>query len=154
MGTGPVLSLRGAAQVPTSADKLRAWLDDLGRLVSLVPDVIAVDHLGPQQARMRVRPAFTFIRSELQVEIERLPVGDPATRAYRFHSSGIGSQASGRASLRLVSQGACTLLDWQLDIEALGGLLRALPRGLIEGAARQVVERFLARLHTVQSPPE
>ncbi len=70
-------------------------------------------------------------------------------------SKGIGTSSEVEATVSLSPQQTGTRLQWVAEVKSLGGLLKAVPQGLIRGAAQKVVnDAWTAvenRLH--QSPP-
>jgi carbon monoxide dehydrogenase subunit G len=58
---------------------------------------------------------------------------------YQVDGKGMGNSSRVLATLALSPQGEGAHLHWAADITDLGGLLRAVPHGLIQGAAERVI---------------
>jgi len=54
-------------------------------------------------------------------------------------AKGIGSSSEVEAALTFAAQPAGTRMHWQVEIKNLGGLLKAVPQGLIKAAAQKVI---------------
>jgi carbon monoxide dehydrogenase subunit G len=82
---------------------------------------------------------LSFARGALDITLrvaERAP--DTFLRVVG-HSKGIGSTSDVEARLTLEPQEAGTRVLWGVDVLQLGGLLKAVPRGLIQAAAQKVI---------------
>jgi carbon monoxide dehydrogenase subunit G len=54
-------------------------------------------------------------------------------------SKGIGSSSTVEASLSCTPIEAGTQVHWAADVKEMGGLLKAVPQGLIQAAAQKVI---------------
>jgi carbon monoxide dehydrogenase subunit G len=94
---------------------------------------------SPSQAQFRVRPGVSFVRGTLDVTI-KVEKGEPGKSArYSIHSRAIGSSSDAEALLELEPVAGSTHLRWKVEIKTLGGLLKAVPQGLIKASAQKVV---------------
>ena len=57
---------------------------------------------------------------------------------------GIGSSSVVEASFNLIPEGPTTRMHWMAEVKNLGGLLKAVPQGLIKAAAQKVINDALA----------
>ena len=116
-----------------------AKLTDLRFLTQCIPNIESVVESQPDQIRFKLRPGVSFVRGSLEVtlKVDKLELGKSAR--YWIHSRGIGSSSDVEAFLTLQPIENGSHLHWMVDIKSLGGLLRALPQGLIKASAQKVI---------------
>jgi carbon monoxide dehydrogenase subunit G len=56
-----------------------------------------------------------------------------------LHTKGIGSNTDVEAILNLAAQDIGTHVHWTVDLQNIGGLLKAVPQGLMKAAAQKVI---------------
>ncbi len=121
-------------------DALFAKLADAAFLVDCIPDASPVGTASPDEAKCAVRPGFSFARGSLDVTMT-IQSRQPTTNvAVLLSSKGIGSSADVSAALTLSAEGEKTKVAWTASVVKLGGLLKAVPSGLIRGAAQKVID--------------
>jgi carbon monoxide dehydrogenase subunit G len=116
-----------------------AKLTDARFLVDCIPGVESVTRAEPDQAVCVLRPGFAFVRGTLELTlqvVDRVP--DTSCRVLA-HSKGIGTTSEVEALLRIAPKDGSTQLLWTADIKQLGGLLKAVPHGLIKASAQKVI---------------
>jgi carbon monoxide dehydrogenase subunit G len=127
---------REFAQPP--ADVL-AKLSDARFLVQCIPGVESVSQAEPDRAVCVLRPGFAFVRGTLELTL-RVVDRIPGTSArVLVHSKGIGTTSDVEAALALAARDAGTRVQWTADVKELGGLLKAVPQGLIKASAQKVI---------------
>src|SRR5262245_27783519 len=114
-------------------------LSDARFLVQCIPDVHQVAQQERQQAVFTLRPGFTFIRGTLEVTMRITEAVSPTSVRVALHSKGIGTSSEVEAVMTLAPLEAGTRVAWVAEVKHLGGLLKAVPHGLIRGAAQKVV---------------
>jgi carbon monoxide dehydrogenase subunit G len=139
-----MIRLEGTKELKARRDVLSCRLTDLSFLVRCVPDVAEVKEITPTSALMIVRPGFAFIRGELQLRFEKLAEEPPQSARYLITSKGVGSNSAVEAHFQLEAQNEQSLLRWTAEVKELGGLLKAIPPGLIKAAAQKIVTDLLA----------
>jgi carbon monoxide dehydrogenase subunit G len=136
-----MLSFEGQKSFPKhTPDVLFPKLSDARFLVTCVPDVSAVKQQEEAQAVLTLRPGFAFIRGTLDVTMRVTEVVPPSNVLLNLHSKGIGSSSEVEVRLTVVAEETGSRVNWSAEVKSLGGLLKAVPRGLIRGAAQKVVE--------------
>jgi carbon monoxide dehydrogenase subunit G len=65
---------------------------------------------------------------------------EPTSLRWLLSSKGIGTSSDVEAVLALAPHGEGTRVHWQAEVTRLGGLLKAVPAGLIRGAAQKVID--------------
>jgi carbon monoxide dehydrogenase subunit G len=116
-----------------------AKLGDASFLVSCVPGVESVKEAGPDQAVCVLRPGFSFVRGTLEVTLQVLERVPEKSIRVLAHAKGIGSGNDVEALLKLEPKDAGTHIHWTAEAKNFTGLLRAVPAGLMQGAAQKVI---------------
>ncbi len=143
-----MLSLSGEKNIPTTAAAVYPRLIDLQFLVECLPDLQSIKSVQGNHAEAVLRPGFSFARSEMQLRIEKVEVVPPTSARYSFATKGIGSSSLVEARFQLVDRdGGCTI-KWSADVQQLGGLLKAVPTGLIQAGAEKVINDLLSRIES------
>jgi carbon monoxide dehydrogenase subunit G len=119
--------------------ELWAKLTDARFLVQCIPGVESVTRAESDAAEWTLRPGVSFVRGTLDVSL-RVAEAVPNTSARLLvHSKGIGSTSDVEATLAFTAQGTGTRVHWAVEVTSLGGLLKAVPQGLIKAAAQKVI---------------
>ena len=134
-----MLHFEGDKDFPQPPAELWAKVSDLRFIVQCIPDVEAVVKTEANEAQIKVRPGFSFVRSTLEITLRVLETAPPNSIRIAAHSKGIGSTSDVEASLVLAPRDDGTRIHWTADITALGGLLKAVPQGLIKASAQKVI---------------
>jgi 2-furoyl-CoA dehydrogenase large subunit len=136
-------------------EEVWAKLSDARFLVQCIPDVHEVREQSAERAVCLLRPGFAFVRGTLEVTLRVAEAVSPSSILLALASKGIGTSSEVEATISLSPQESGTRVQWVAEVKSLGGLLKAVPQGLIRGAAQKVVNDAWTsvenRLH--QSPP-
>ena len=116
-----------------------AKLRDLPFLVGCIPDVEPGAQIEKDSARFTIRPGFSFVRGKLDATLRLAEALEGESLRYAVQSKGVGSSSEVVTELKLAPQGQGTQDRWSAEITQLGGLLKAVPRGLIQAAAQKVI---------------
>jgi carbon monoxide dehydrogenase subunit G len=134
-----MLHFEGDQELSRSPAELYPKLSDARFLVQCIPGGTVVGEPDADRAMCKVKPALSFVTGSLEVTAqvtERVP--DSLVRV-TLRSKGIGSSSDVEGVLTLTPQDGGTRLHWTADVTRLGGLLKAVPSGLIRGAAQKVI---------------
>ncbi len=115
------------------------YLGDASFLVQSQPDSEIVS-LSQDRAVWKLKPHFSFIRSSLETTltiIKRIP---ESSIGIEIFSQGIGASSNVSIALGLTSSDEFTKVQWNSEITALTGLLKMVPKGLIQSSAQKVIE--------------
>jgi carbon monoxide dehydrogenase subunit G len=125
-----------------SLDPAGLWhkLRDARFLVQCIPDAEAVGEAQQEKAACTVRPGVSFVRGTLEVTVQVTRAVEGQSVNYLLTSKGIGSGSEVEATLAFLPQETGTRVHWVAEIKKLTGLLKAVPSGLIRGAAQKVIE--------------
>ena len=119
----------------------RAWekLSDARFLVQSVPNVESIAQSEADKAVCTIRPGFAFVRGTLELTVQVVEsIRDSSVRLL-VHTKGVGSTSDVEATLTLTPQGNGAHVHWTAEITNLGGLLKAVPQGLVKAAAQRVI---------------
>ncbi len=135
-----MLRFEGDREFPLPPAELWTKLRDAGFLVGCIPDSTPQGEPTRDRAMCHVRPGFAFIRGTIEVTLEVAEAVEPTMLRLLLLSKGIGTSSDVEAVASFAAKGAGTLVHWTAEVKRLGGLLKAVPSGLIRGAAQKVIE--------------
>lgn len=135
-----MLRFDGQKDFPAHAPAL-VWdkLSDARFLILCVPDVHEVTRQEREEAEFSIRPGLAFVRGTLQVTLKVVEAVSPSSIRLAMHSKGIGTTSDVEVSLTVAPLDQGTRIEWVAEVKQLGGLLKAVPHGLIRGAAQKVI---------------
>jgi carbon monoxide dehydrogenase subunit G len=119
--------------------EVSARLGDAAFLVGCLPDV-QVTEATPARAVWKMRPGFSFVRTTLDTTLEVVEHIPETSTRYRLTSSGIGASSAVEVALTYRAQDGGTAVHWAADITQLTGLLKVVPKGLLQSAAGKVID--------------
>lgn len=141
-----MLSFEGDRDFPLAPADLWAKLRDAAFLITCIPDATIEGEPQRDKAVCSLRPGFAFARGTLETTVEVIDAKEPADLRYRVSSKGIGSSSEVETVLTIAPATAGSRVHWQADIKRLGGLLKAVPGGLIRGAALKSIDDVWASI--------
>ena len=142
------LHFEGDKDLRKTPAELWPKLTDAGFLVQCVPGVESVSQSEATKATCVLRPGFAFVRGTLDLTVEVLDTVPDTSARMLLTTKGIGSSSVVEASFNLTSEGPTTKMHWTAEIKNLGGLLKAVPQGLIKAAAQKVIADALSAIDT------
>jgi carbon monoxide dehydrogenase subunit G len=118
-----------------------AWqkLSDARFLITCVPDVESVAESHADRAVCTIRPGFAFVRGSLELTLQVVESEPESSIRLLLHTKGIGSSSDVEVKLTFTPQDQGTGIHWVVEVKSLGGLLRAVPPGLVKAAAQKVI---------------
>jgi len=140
------LSFSGERDYPRPATEVFARLADMRFLVDCLPDLHEVGAVGERTAEAVLRPGFSFARGEMKLTAEKVAESPPESATYRLSTKGIGTSSVVETTLRLADRDGGSRLVWSAEVKELGGLMKAVPSGLIRGAAERVIGQLLTNV--------
>lgn len=141
-----MLKLNGTKQFSQTAAVVWPKLIDMQFLVDCLPDLQTVKSVTGDHAEAVLRPGFSFARTEMQLAIDQVEVTPPTAATFKFATKGIGSSSQVEARFQLLERDAGSEIQWSAEVQHLGGLLKAVPSGLIQGGAEKVINDLLSRI--------
>ncbi|MCS6768751.1 MAG: SRPBCC domain-containing protein [Candidatus Nitrosocaldus sp.] len=123
----------------TMPDTLWSALRDAGRIARCIPHAEDVRVEG-NRLSAKVRPPYSFIRGRFSIDAEIVEVDEGRRRmSVMVKGSSIGSSFSAMLTISLVQDGLASTVTADTH-----GLLRTLPRSLVEKVVDDAMERFLS----------
>jgi carbon monoxide dehydrogenase subunit G len=141
-----MLHFEGDKQFPSSPEQVWDKLGDARFLVTNIPDVESVSQSERDMAVFVIRPGFSFVRGTLEVNLQVVPEVEGKQLRYLVASKGIGSSNKLEAVLMIAPGNGGSAVHWSVDVKELGGLLKAVPPGLIKAAAQKAIGDIWAAL--------
>jgi carbon monoxide dehydrogenase subunit G len=141
-----MLHFEGDKQFPSPPEQVWDKLGDARFLVTNIPDVESVSQSERDQAVFVIRPGFSFVRGTLEVNLQVVPEVEGKQLRYLVASKGIGSSNKLEAVLTIAPGNGGSAVHWSVDVKELGGLLKAVPQGLIKAAAQKAIGDIWAAL--------
>jgi len=114
-------------------------ITDLQVTAKTLPGLEKVERLEPNHLECRVRPKFSFLTGSMHMAFDILETNRPSSARMRVTGKGIGAGLTIETSIHVTAEGTGTRLNWESQVTEMSGLVKALSRSLIEGAARKVV---------------
>jgi len=137
------MQFEGDREVPIPAAVGWQKLSDARFLVQCIPNVESVSQVQADRAVCTIRPGLAFARGSLELTVQVVEAVPESSVRLLLHTKGIGSSSDVEATLKLVPQEAATQIHWVAEVQRLGGLLKAVPQGLIKAAAQKVIADVL-----------
>lgn len=134
-----MLRFEGDREFIQSPAQLFPKLTDARFLVECVPGKESASQMETDVAVCVLRPGFSFVRGTLEITIQVLERVENTSAKVKIHSKGIGSASDVEASLSLQPKDQGAQVHWIAEIKELGGLLKAVPQGLIKASAQKVI---------------
>jgi carbon monoxide dehydrogenase subunit G len=134
-----MMTFQGDRNFPQAPGDLWAKLSDPAFLVECIPDATLHGTVEKNRAACTVRPGVAFVRGSLDVTLEIAEAIPGVSIRLLVTSKGIGSTSDVEATLDFSPHDAGTRVHWKAEVKSLGGLLKAVPAGLIRGAAQKVI---------------
>ena len=119
--------------------ELFARLSDAAWLAGCLEQV-QVTRAEPDVAACSMKPSLSFVAGTIDTTLtiaERTP---PAEMHATVTSKGIGATATVETHLTFTPQGDGTRVHWEMTITQLTGLLKLVPKGLLQATAQKVIE--------------
>lgn len=114
-------------------------LTDLTHFARVLPKLEKIERSEPQLLECRVKPGLSFLSGTLKLRFEIIEQNPIESARMRIVGKGIGASVTVETSIQLTPDGTGTQLDWQSEVQEIGGLLKPVSRGLIEAAAQKVI---------------
>jgi carbon monoxide dehydrogenase subunit G len=127
--------------------EVAAKLSDAGFLAHCVPDA-QVFVATADRAEGKVKPKLSFLTGSLTLTAEVTAREISKSVAYQIVSKVIGASSTIVTKLEFQSAEAGTAVHWTGDLVTVTGLLKMVPHGLIEGAAKKVIEEVWTAVGT------
>jgi len=134
-----MLHFEGTEHFPTSPAAVFAYLADPARLACAIPEH-QITAATADSASWKVRPTFAFMAGTLDTTATLLARTPGEAVSYRIVSTGVGSSSTMETHLTLSAHADGTQVRWTGDLVELGGLLKMVPRGMLQTAALKTID--------------
>jgi carbon monoxide dehydrogenase subunit G len=135
-----MIHFEGDKSFPLPIAEAAARLSDAGYLANCLPDA-QVTEAAPEKAVWKLKPKLSFITGSLNVEMTRTAHEPGRAVDFKVVAKGIGASSTVLTALAFKEEpGGVTAVHWTGDLSEVTGLLKIVPKGLIEGSARKVIE--------------
>jgi carbon monoxide dehydrogenase subunit G len=135
-----MIHFEGVRSFPLSVAEVAAKLSDAGFLASCVPDA-QVSEATADRAIGKLKPKLSFLSGGLTLTADVTAREPGRSVAYQIVSSVIGASSTVITRLEFKeAEGGGTAVHWSGDLAAVTGLLKMVPKGLLEGSAKKVIE--------------
>jgi carbon monoxide dehydrogenase subunit G len=139
-----MLRFEGSKDLPRAPAEVWNKLSDARFLVQCVPGVESVARAERTSVVCTLRPGFAFVRGTLELSLQVVDAVPDTSARLLLQTKGIGTTSEVEARWSVQPQGSGSRLTWSAEIKSLGGLLKAVPQGLIKAAAQKVIDDALA----------
>jgi carbon monoxide dehydrogenase subunit G len=135
------MQFSGVMQLAQSVAFVWSRLSDARFLVDSLKKVEAITLREENCAEWKLRPALAFVAGSLDSRLDITERQAPDRLHVVLTSKGIGSSSTVEVELRLTATAdGGTHVNWHAEIKALTGLLKMVPKGLIQSAAQKSIE--------------
>ena len=134
-----MLHFEGDTDFPQPPAVVWPKLSDARFLVQCLPGVEKVPQVDATTATCIVRPGLSFVRGTLEITIRLTDLVENNSFRVLMHAKGIGSSNDVESSLTFADHDGGTRIHWVSDVTKLGGLIKAVPQGLLQGAAQKII---------------
>jgi carbon monoxide dehydrogenase subunit G len=135
-----MIQFEGDKSFPLPVAEAAAKLSDAAFLVGCLDDA-EVTEATADRAAWKLRPKLSFLTGSLEAVME-VTGRDPGKSAeFAIRSRAIGATSTTRARLEFrEADGGGTAVHWTAAIAEVTGLLKMVPKGLIQATARKVID--------------
>jgi carbon monoxide dehydrogenase subunit G len=134
-----MIHFEGDKSFPLPPADVAAKLSDAGYLAKCLPDA-EVSEATPEKAAWKLRPKLAFLTGSLHVEMSRTTHDPGKAVGFRVVAKAIGASSTVVTALTIAEGDGGTKVHWTGDLTEVTGLLKMVPKGLLQGAAQKVIE--------------
>lgn len=133
-----MIHFEGHKHFPLPVAEVAARLSDAGFLVGALPDA-SVSEATPDRAAWKLKPKLSFLTGSLD-SVLAVTAREPGKKvAYRITAKAIGATSTVVAVLAFSEADGGTAVHWTGDLTEVTGLLKMVPKGLLQGTAETVI---------------
>ena len=135
-----MIHFEGDKSIPLPAAEVAARLSDVAWLVGCLSDV-KVTEASPNRAAWKLKPKLAFLTGSLDTVAEAIGREPGKSVAFKFTTKAIGASSTVTAELRFAEgEAGGTAIHWTADLVEVTGLLKMVPKGLLQGTAQKVID--------------
>jgi uncharacterized protein len=141
-----MIHFEGVQTFPLPVAEVAAKLSDAGFLAHCVPDA-HVAEATPDKSVGKLKPKLSFLTGSLTLNADVIARDPGKSVSFQIVTKTIGASSTVIARLEFKeAEGGGMAVHWSGDIVAVTGLLKMVPKGLMEGSANKVIEDVWAAL--------
>jgi carbon monoxide dehydrogenase subunit G len=133
-----MIRFEGVERFDLPPEALFAKLTDAEFLVKSLPDT-HIESASAEVAVWKLKPKLAFISGSLETTLSVTGRTPSSQATYTVVGKGVGASSTVAAVLDFTPEGSGTSVHWTGEITALTGLLKLVPKGLIQSAAEKVI---------------
>lgn len=142
-----MIHFEGIESFAQSPAELFGLLTDAGWLATAIPDA-QVTETSHDRATWKLKPKLSFITGSLETVLV-VTMRTPQTKAtFKVTGKAVGSGSTVVATLSFDPSATGTSIRWTGEITELNGLLKMVPKGLIQAAAQKIIADVWLALRT------
>ncbi len=145
-----MIQFQGSETFPVPVDALYAKLTDAGFLVNSMPDSDVVE-ATPDRGVWKLRPKLSFLSGSIETTLT-VTERTPGQGLYQIVGKGVGASSTVVATLKFEPADSGSFVNWTGEITALTGLLKLVPKGLIQATAQKVIADVWTAVHAAIKP--
>ena len=148
-----MIHFAGIETFAASPAELYPKFADCGFLAGCLPDA-HVTVATPDRAAWRMKPKLSFVTGELETNLTVTDRTDGESVRFGVFAKGVGATSIVETSLTLKPTDAGgSEVHWTGDITAVTGLLKMVPKPLIQATAQKVMQKLAPSLktHTIKA---
>lgn len=139
-----MLQFEGDMSFSQPLQEVAAKLSDAGFLVNSLQET-EVTQATPEKAGWKMRPKLSFVTGALHAEMTRVASEPDKSVAFKVFTKAMGASSTTLTKLTfLEGENGGTRVHWTGEVTEVTGLLKAVPKGLLQGAAQKVIEEVWA----------
>jgi len=139
-GEAAVIHFEGDRTFPLPVADVAAKLSDAAFLIGCLPDA-RVTEATPDRGAWKLKPKFTFLTGTLDMTLTATARIPGEAVAYRVTTKAIGAGSAVETKLAFVpTADGGTVVRWTGDLVEVTGLLKMVPKGLIQSTAEKVID--------------
>jgi carbon monoxide dehydrogenase subunit G len=133
-----VIAFSGDRTFPHPVPAVAAQLADVAWLVGTLPDVQVVS-AAPDRAVWRMKPRLSFVSGHLETTMDRTTHDPGAAVNFRVVTKAVGAASTVLIRLDFRTADAGTVVPWTGELIEVTGLLKMVPKGLLQATAEKVI---------------
>jgi uncharacterized protein len=119
--------------------EVAARLSDAGFLANCLPEA-TVSEATPDKAAWKIRPKLAFLTGSLNVEMTTTGREAGKSASFKVFAKALGASSTVTSTLTFAEAGTGTAVHWIGDLIEVTGLLKMVPKGLLQSSAQKVID--------------
>jgi carbon monoxide dehydrogenase subunit G len=133
-----MIHFEGTEAFAQSPAQLFGPLSDAGWLASAVPEAEILE-ASPDRAVWNLKPKLSFLTGSLQTTLAVTARVPNESATFKVNGKAVGSGSTVVAILAFQPTETGTTVKWTGEITELNGLLKMVPKGLIQATAQKII---------------